>query len=71
MSVNSTASQIQQSFQPVLNRSLDRVQQLNQITNDQVANSNRKNIEQATTSSFVDLGAQIALTKPVGIDVSA
>jgi hypothetical protein len=71
MSVTSIASTIQQSFQPVLNRSLDRVQQINENTNDQVANNSRKNIQDTTSSPFVDIGAEIALNKGIGIDVSA
>ena len=71
MSVGSTAAQIQQSFQPVLNRSLDRVQQINENPHDQVANNSRKNIEDTTSSPFVDRGAEIALSKGIGINVSA
>jgi hypothetical protein len=71
MSASSTATQIQTAFQPILQQSLAKVQQYNQITNDAVAESNRKNIQRTVDAPLVDQAGEIGLVKPPGIDISA
>jgi hypothetical protein len=71
MSVNSVANQLQSWGDALLNKALDKTQQINQITNDAVATNTRINLQRAQDTPIVDLFSNIGLEKGIGIDIKA
>ena len=71
MSVNSVANQIQSWGDALLNKALDKTQQINQITNDAVATNTRLNLQRAQDTPIVDLFSNIGLEKGISLDIKA